>query len=113
MKTRKSRTNAATSKPSHQPIWAANFLTDPADIFQRIEVDSTGPYDTDPYRRRVQQLMSAAIEALPDPDERQDVAAMRELFHGHVFEELARQTGFVLGFEYCRALLGGPATKGG
>lgn len=98
------------SKTSLKPTWAAGFLTDPADIFQRIEVASV---DTDAYRMRVRQLMSTAIEALPDVDARQDVEAMRELFHGHVFEELARKTGFVLGFEYCCALLQGSAPKGG
>jgi hypothetical protein len=104
----------ATTRKSHpKPAWAANLLTDPADIFEHIEDESMGPDDTDPYLMRVQQLMSEAIEASPNPDARQDIEAMRELFHGHVFEEVARKTGFILGFEYCRALLGGSAKKGG
>lgn len=85
-------------------------FTEPAEIFEHIETESTS--DTDPYRSRIEYLMTTAIKAMPDPDTRQDLEAMRQLLHGHVFEEVARQTGFVLGFEYCRELLTGETQKG-
>lgn len=111
-KPRSAKARRHSPKQSSTPRTFSRF-TDPAEIFEHIENESIGTSDTDLYRSRIERLMTEAIEAIPNPDAQQDMAAIRGLFHGHVFEDVARKTGFVLGFEYCRELLTSDARKGG
>lgn len=71
-------------------------------IFNQLEEESTT--DDDPYRKRIESLMAAEFER-EDVDRMSDAKHLRETTGGFALEEAARQTGFVLGLEYCRGLV--------
>jgi hypothetical protein len=97
---------AKARKPWIVSEFSTKFAS-PQTIFESIEDASTGLPDADPYRTRIEDIMGLLL----DPQGRQGVDASSDAGHirhtagGHALEEAARETGFILGFEYCRDLL--------
>jgi hypothetical protein len=85
-----------------------------AAIYKRLEEDQ-GSTD-DPYQQRIAALMTSGLKRYEDAgqDEVEEAIALRTLRAAVVLEDVARQSGFVLGIEYvARLLLGAAARNGG
>lgn len=83
-------------------------FADPFNIVDNIERDS-GDADA-PWWARIEELMPRAIDRSGGVDRAGDAKHLRQTSAGFTLEQAARHTGFVLGFEYCCALL---AKRGG
>jgi hypothetical protein len=79
-------------------------LAHPDAIISRIEAHA-GNNSHDPYWERIEALMRVALNDGGDPDQIDDATLLRQTTGGVLLETAARQTGFVLGVEYCRRLI--------
>ena len=86
-------------------------FANPQAIIEHIENSSTGESPTDPYRARIEELMGLFLHQHGDVDEVEDAEHMRAMSAGLVLETAARQTGFIIGFEYCRDLIVGGGSE--
>jgi hypothetical protein len=84
-----------------------------AAIYKRLEEDQ-GSTD-DPYQQRIAALMTSGFKRYDKGcDEVEEAITLRTLRAANVLEDVARETGFVLGIEYvARLLLGAAARNGG
>lgn len=87
-------------------------FANPQAIIEHIELTSTGTAPEDPYRARIEALMGELLSGA-DPDAAGDAEHIRQTTAGLVLETAARQSGFILGFEYCRDLILAGAGIGG
>lgn len=76
--------------------------TKPQTLYDQLERTYIRP--NDPYRTRIEELMALFL-GQNGVDLQADAEHIRETSGGFGLEEAARQTGFVLGFEYCRDLI--------
>jgi hypothetical protein len=90
---------------------ALEAFANPAYLVENIEGESEAA--DAPYWRRYEALVAAFLEEEKDPDSTSDATHLKETQGGFVLEKVARQAGFVMGFEYCRQLLSGPTTRKG
>lgn len=102
-----------SKKPAPSSSQSTFTEHNPAEIFERIEHESTGLPAADPYRARIEALMEAALDNQGDRDNAADAVHIRETTVGLVLETAARRTGFVLGFEYFRDLILSAGKGGG
>lgn len=99
-------------KPARKQVPAMNLkFANPQGIINHIEGESTGTPPDDPYRARVEDIMGLLLRG--DVDTIADAEHIRQTSAGLALETAARQTGFIIGFEYCRDLILSGAAKGG
>jgi hypothetical protein len=88
-------------------------FANPQAIIKHIEEKSTGTPPDDLYRARVDDIRGLLLPVQADVDTIADAEHIRQTSAGLALETAARQTGFIIGFEYCRDLILSGAAKGG